>query len=121
MVCHRPCIPLGFDRKRLSDTMHSLAQKVEQRMLQKIGKGVVTLGVDGWTNTRRQKMYNVVLVSNNIAYFVDSMETTSNSADQIYGVVKEVKSRLETAGVIIGGVVGDNHSGVQSALNRYAM
>lgn len=69
------CVPVGFDRKKLSDEMHSLADKINTKMFEKVGKCMATLGVDGWTNTRHHKMYNIILVYGGEAYFVDSVET----------------------------------------------
>ena len=49
-----PCIPLGFGREELSAEMKSLAAKVDAEMFARIGKGICTLAVDGWTNTRHR-------------------------------------------------------------------
>jgi hypothetical protein len=42
----------------------------------------------------------------------------SNGAADIYNVVKEAKDYLEAQGITVVAVVGDNASGVQSALAR---
>ena len=89
-----PNIPPSFDRRQHSDEMKSLATKITSRMFQKLGKCVATLGVDGWTNTRHHKMYNVVLTHDGRAYFLDSVETRGNSGDEIYTVVHAAKHKL---------------------------
>ena len=112
-------IPPGFTRRTLSSTMETLAQRIMGKVYSKLAGNMVTLGVDGWTNTRKEKMYNVVAISNGVAYFVDSVEAPSNSSDSIFAVVKAAKDALEAKGLVVVAVVGDNHSGVQSALSRY--
>ena len=49
-----PCIPVGLGRHGLHDEMKLLSEKVMGAILAKIGKSPVTLGVDGWTNTRHR-------------------------------------------------------------------
>ena len=113
-----PCIPPGFNRKKLSEEMHTLAGKVNERVYKKLGKCFATIGVDGWTNTRHHKMYNIVLVAQGEAYFIDSVETGGNFAERIFRVVKDAKVQLEARGIIVVAVVGDNHAPLQNALNR---
>ena len=69
------CIPIGFNRMKLSEEMHSLAELINKRILAKVGKCMATIAVDGWTNTRHHKMYNIVLIYAGEAYFIDSVET----------------------------------------------
>ena len=38
----------------MTDEMKKLAAKVNDMVLSKVGTGPVTLGVDGWTNTRHR-------------------------------------------------------------------
>ena len=42
-----------------------------------------------------------------------------NSADNIEEVLRACKKKVESAGAIVGGIVGDNHAGVQLAIQRY--
>ena len=51
-----PCLPVGLNRKELSEEMKCLAQKILDLMFVKIGKGIVSLAVDGWTNCRHKKV-----------------------------------------------------------------
>ena len=67
-------IPPQFDRKALSMEMHNLADKIWQKVCSKINKEVITIGVDGWTNVRREKMYNIMALTKDQAYFVDSVD-----------------------------------------------
>ena len=49
-----PCIPPGLDRHVLSNEMKELAQKLDDLMYKDMSKCCVTLGIDGWTNTRHR-------------------------------------------------------------------
>ena len=69
-----PCIPVGLGRQELSSEMKILALKINELALKKIGKGVVTIGIDGWTNCRHHKMLNVTLIHNGEAHFLNSVE-----------------------------------------------
>ena len=42
-----PCIPVGLGRQELSSEMKLLALKINELVLTKIGKGVVTIGING--------------------------------------------------------------------------
>lgn len=64
---------------------------------------------------------NVVLISGAKAYFVKTMEVTSNSGDQYLALLKEVKEKVEAKGLIVCAAVGDNATGVQNALARYVV
>lgn len=130
-----PCIPLGFNRKELSEEMKKLANKVDEMMLSEIGKGVGVLAVDGWTNTRHRyvvkfsipclsitqfrKMYNMLFLWKGKAHFLDSVELMGNVGDLIFDALRKVKEMLESRGIIVSGVVGDNASPVQNALARF--
>lgn len=61
----------------------------------------------------------MVVIHKAEAYFIKSCEVASNSGEQYYQVVKEVKKKLEEQGIIVGAIVGDNASAVQNALNRH--
>ena len=63
-------------------------------------------------------MFNVVLTCHGQAYFLDSIEVGANTGDRIYQVVKQAKTNVESMGITVVGVVGDNHSAVQNALTR---
>jgi hypothetical protein len=49
-----------------------------------------------------------------------STEVASNAGEQYYGVTSECKKFLEQNGIRVVAVVGDNATGVQNALMRYA-
>jgi len=99
--------------------MASLADKIREKICLKLKNCSVSLGVDGWTNTRHHKMYNLVIVHKGQAYFWASAETASNAADAILPMLKNAKQDLENRGIFVAALVGDNHSGVQSALQRF--
>jgi hypothetical protein len=64
-------------------------------------------------------MVNVIMIHSKEAYFLASVEVISNTGDNYYAVLKAEKEKLETRGVAVIGVVGDNASGVQNALRRF--
>ena len=55
-------IPVGFNRLDLSQTMVDLSQKIKAMVVAKLGKTMVTIATDGWTNVRHRKMYNICLL-----------------------------------------------------------
>lgn len=59
-------------------------------------------------------MVNVIMIHSKEAYFLASVEVISNTGDNYYAVLKAEKEKLETRGVAVIGVVGDNASGVQN-------
>ena len=65
-------------------------------------------------------MVNVVLIAEGRAFFMRSFEVASNSGEQYYQVVKEVKALAESKGLHVVACVGDNASGVQNGLARSA-
>ena len=65
-----------------------------------------------------RKMVNIVLIHQGMANFIRSVEVMANTGDNYYDVLKEEKEKLESKGVIISAIVGDNASGVQNALLR---
>lgn len=65
------------------------------------------------------KVVNIILLHSGTAYFVKSIEVTSNSGDQYYQVVTDVKTWVEKEyGMVVVAIVGDNASAVQNALAR---
>lgn len=50
---------------------------------------------------------------------MDSVETASNAADDIFPVLQRVKADVEARGIVVVGVVGDNAQSVQNVLARY--
>ena len=59
-------------------------------------------------------MYNVVFLWRGKAHFIDSVELLANSGDLIFDALTKAKGMLESRGIIIPAVVGDNASGVQN-------
>lgn len=49
-----PCIPAGLDRGSLVTEMKQLAAKVDAELYNRMKGCTVTMGVDGWTNTRHR-------------------------------------------------------------------
>ena len=47
-------VPKGFDSHKLSEEMKLLANKMHEKMYQRIGQGTVTMALDGWTNLRHR-------------------------------------------------------------------
>lgn len=66
--------------------MVSLSALIMQKVFAKVGKGMATLAVDGWTNVRHQKMVNICLLHAGAGYFMDSTEVDRNSDDSLYEV-----------------------------------
>lgn len=65
-----------------------------------------------------RKVYNIIMIHEGEAHFVNSVEMSSNSGEHILEILKEQKEMLELRGMVVVAVVGDNASGVQNALAR---
>ena len=132
-----PMTPAGLTRHSLAEEMTKLAEKVRGQILESMKGCTVTLGLDGWTNTRHRyswpcpllkqkhslklncrKIVNAIIVHSGAAHFLSSVEVSSNSGEQYYQVASEVKKMLEEKGIVVAAIVGDNASAVQNALER---
>ena len=50
-------IPIGLNRNSFQAEMLALGDKVNKHILARMKGGAVTLGVDGWTNTRHRFVF----------------------------------------------------------------
>jgi hypothetical protein len=74
----------------------------------RLGAGV-TVGIDGWTNVRHEKVVNLVPVANGVAYYWDSLilKKRSTAKAQTKPVGDGLKNIMDQ-GVIVVGLVTDN-------------
>ena len=69
----------------------------------------VTVGMDGWTNVRHEKVINLVPVANGVAYYWDSvvLKKRSTAAAQLPLISAGLESIIK-AGVLVAGISSDN-------------
>jgi hypothetical protein len=106
-------------RKRFEVLVHDSVERVRSRVLAilRACKGV-TVGLDGWTNVRQEKVINVVVVARGVAYYWDSLVLAKTaSADDQHPQVKDALARLMGKGVRVTAVVTDNEA-VNGALHN---
>ena len=69
----------------------------------------VTIGMDGWTNVRHEKVINLVPVANGVAYYWDSVILKKRSTAQAQlPLISEGISSIMKNGVIVAGISSDN-------------
>jgi hypothetical protein len=78
----------------------------------------VTVGIDGWTNVRHEKVINLCPVVGGIAFYWDSvvMKRQSTAAAQLQPVLKALRSII-ARGIAVVAIVTDNEV-VNTALHR---
>ena len=69
----------------------------------------VTVGMDGWTNVRHQKVINLVPVANGVAYYWDSviLKKRSTAREQLPQIQAGLESIIKS-GVVLAGISSDN-------------
>ena len=66
-----------------------------------------------------RKVINTIALHRGRAHFLKSTEVVSNEGDQYYKIATDAKVYLESKGVRVVAVVGDNASGVQNGLKGF--
>jgi len=64
------CIPNGMRRKELSLAVTKLGERIRGMVATKVAGANITMAVDGWSNTRHEKMVNVIALTGGKAYYV---------------------------------------------------
>jgi hypothetical protein len=76
----------------------------------------VTVGMDGWTNVRHEKVINLVPVASGVAYYWDSVVLTARStAEAQRPLIAAGVNSIVSEGVVVLGISSDNE-GVNYAL-----
>lgn len=86
----------------------SLVQRLRQQSVQ----SPVTLAFDGWTNVRRTKVINVILLCKGAAYYWRSRVSLGGRGEATV-LAKQLEDDLNTLiseGIIVSAVIGDNES-----------
>ena len=97
-------------RRELPQQFYEGAKRIRSRVINALRQAAgVTVGIDGWTNVKRQKVINLVGVANGVAYYWDSLvlKDRSTAEAQLKPVGSGLKS-IMAQGVIVVGLVTDN-------------
>ena len=97
-------------RKELPKQFYERVKSIKPRVINALRQATgVTVGIDGWTNVRHQKVVNLVGVANGVAYYWDSLvlEKRSTAKAQTKPVGDGIKSIIDQ-GVVVVGLVTDN-------------
>ena len=102
------------NRRQLRAEQDVVAQRLRARVLNKLRNycrsSPVTVALDGWTNVRRDKVTNVVILCGGAAYYWCSIvnSTASNTAAWMREPVANVINELREEGLIVAGLSTDN-------------
>ncbi len=106
-------------RKAVALRAHMRAQEVKGRVVGKLRscRGV-TVGVDGWTNVRHDKVINLCPVGRSVAFYWDSvvLKRGATAEDQAEPISHGLRSIIK-AGILVVGIVMDNEA-VNGAIHR---
>ena len=106
-------------RKAVTLRAHVRAQEVKGRVIGKLRscRGV-TVGVDGWTNVRHDKVINLCPVGRSVAFYWDSvvLKRGATAEEQTEPISQGLRSII-TAGILVVGIVMDNEA-VNGAVHR---
>lgn len=106
-------IPLG-DRRVLKRHQALLAQTLRQKVLKAARSHCrshpLTIGIDGWTNVRKDKVTNVVILCGGVAYYWCSIVNSShhNTAKWLLEPLLKVLDDIKGHGLIFSALVTDN-------------
>lgn len=99
-------------RELIRATTLSTAAAVREQIEQKIRGAIVTVAVDGWTNVKREKVTNVVLMLNGQAlYWCSIINREENTAVWLAAqLLVVIRSLINTYKARVTGVVVDNEA-----------
>jgi hypothetical protein len=97
--------------------MVDFAGRLRQRLAERLKGQFVTIAVDGGKVHKKLQTVSVLMGGN--AYFLKSTKVLHNDHQTILDVVVDAQGTLESAGAIICAIVGDNHTGVQKAIQIF--
>ena len=99
-------------RKTITSIIAQRAKNIKAQVVQRLSKAPsVSVGLDGWTNARQDKVINIVPVAQGVAYYWQSlvMSGRSTAIDQ-QPLVASALSSLIDHGVLVLAIVTDNES-----------
>jgi hypothetical protein len=113
------CIPVGLTRKTMSQEVVKVAEKWRGELAAVLRGKLVTIGLDGWTNTRHKKMVNFVILNRQEAWFWQSRKVVHEDAVTLARELTSCFDDLTERGIKVIGVVADNASAMQNALSDF--
>ena len=102
------------NRRQLLQHQSLLAQSIRvdviRRLRQYCNACPLTVGIDGWTNVRKDKVTNVVILCGGVAYYWCSIVNTSNHNTAVWlkGPMMEVLDTIKAEGLMFSSLVTDN-------------
>ena len=106
-------------RRAMAIRAHGRAHEVKMKVVSRLQvcRGV-TVGVDGWTNVRHDKVINLCPVGRGVAYYWSSvvLKKGASAKEQTKPIANGLKS-IASAGVMVVAIVMDNEA-VNAAVHR---
>lgn len=86
---------LKITKQKLKECILSEAERIRNDMFEMLScdRHPITIAFDIWTNTRSNKVTNVLLISNGIAYYSTSIENHSNS-NNVAWLIPKLKDHI---------------------------
>jgi len=108
-------------RQSLKVSMMQQSKELRSRLIQRLLHKPITLAADGWTNVRQDKVTNICLIAEGVAYYwcsiVNSLE--KNDAAWLAARLSVVfRTLIETHRLHIAALVVDNESVNKATFNR---
>ncbi len=117
------CIRQGsgrvLSRRQLAARAHDRVQVVKEKVVKRLRASPgVSVGIDGWTNVRHDKVINLCPVAGGVAFYWDSvvMKSFSTAEDQ-HPAIRDALKSIISKGVKVTSIVTDNEM-VNGALFR---
>jgi hypothetical protein len=111
------------DRRGLREDQAELAQRMRKQVVGRLRNYCqsfpLTIAIDGWTNVRRDKVTNVVILCGGIAYYWCSIVNVKdrNTAAWMRGPLTSVLNDIKGHGLMFSALVSDNEE-ANKALHR---
>lgn len=82
-ICHRDT---------LTKHISSLSERIREKVLERVRGPPITLGADGWTNTRRDAVTNIVALANKRAYYWTSVVNSDqhNTSEWLFNNIEPI-------------------------------
>lgn len=116
-TCELPC------RQSASMSRILIAEKIREETINYLKEASksspVTIAIDGWTNTRKDKITNVMLLCNSRAFYFQSIVNRfkRNTADWIAPRLDEVIQNIIDLEIRVSAIISDNESTNSSAFD----
>ena len=103
-------------RKSLAACVRGIHDEYKKKLAENLRKATVTLGVDGWSNCRKEKIVNVVALTGEATFFLESYEMEEGETGaELSKTMLEAIDHVKGMGGRVIAVVTDNAANMVNA------